>query len=48
VLVDSRTKLPIYLAPGGGTAVSLQYASAAEIKKLPKLSGTFLKSWKRK
>ncbi len=48
ILVDNHSKIPLFLAPGGGAAISLSYASAAEVKRLPKLSEAFLKSWKRK
>ncbi len=35
-IVDSKTKLKLKLAPGGGTAISLLPANADEIKKLKK------------
>ncbi|MBC6607493.1 glycoside hydrolase family 97 protein [Hymenobacter sp. BT188] len=34
VLVDSRTQLPLQLAPGGGTAISLKPATREELQKL--------------
>lgn len=34
VLVDSRTQLPLQLAPGGGTAISLKPATREEPRKL--------------
>ncbi|QIL77572.1 glycoside hydrolase family 97 protein [Hymenobacter sp. HDW8] len=34
VLVDSRTQLPLQLAPGGGTAISLKPATREELRKL--------------
>ncbi|GAB2476187.1 alpha-glucosidase [Hymenobacter qilianensis] len=36
VLVDSRTQLPLQLAPGGGTAISLKPATKEELRKLKK------------
>ena len=36
VLVDSRTQLPLQLAPGGGTAISLKPATREELRKLKK------------
>ena len=35
-IVDSKTKLKLKLAPGGGTAISLIPASADEIKQVKK------------
>ncbi|MGY2133047.1 glycoside hydrolase family 97 protein [Hymenobacter sp. HD11105] len=36
VLVDNRTQLPLQLAPGGGTAISLKPATREELRKLKK------------
>ncbi len=48
-LVTSKSKMPLYLAPGGGAAVSFQYASSADMKALKKIDNkTFLKAWEKK
>lgn len=49
VLVNNKSKLPIYLAPGGGSAITIQYASKADIKALKSIDNkSFIEKWEKK
>lgn len=49
VLVNNKSKLPLYLAPGGGSAVSFQPASAADLKSVKKIDNkSFWEKWEKR
>lgn len=49
VLVNNKSRLPVYLAPGGGTAVSFEYATKEDTKSLKKIDNkNFIQAWEKK